>query len=95
MPTMDDLAALANQLYPGAGGSIGEYTYWNCPNSSSCRLDSSLGFANSTGTSEFYVWSGEEYSSGSAYFRRFGPTFTSTGNNSRRSTDLQAVCLGD
>jgi len=95
MPTMADLAALANELYPDAGGSIGEDTNWTCPNSTSCRQDSSLGFANSTGSSVFYVWSGEENSSTTAYGRPFSHMSTYYKYYARYLSNIQAVCLGD
>jgi len=96
MPTLEDLAALASQLYPDAGGAIEEKHSWACPNSTSCRQDSSLGFANSTDSSEFYVWSGMEGSSFGAYGWTFGPTATNYYHFSNRHlSDPQAVCLGD
>jgi len=95
MPTLADLAALANQLYPDAEGAIGAETNWDCPNSRSCKQDSSLGFANSTGNSDFYVWSGKESSSGYAYSRYFFPMNTIYSGYARTSSDKQAVCLGD
>ena len=93
MPTMEDLAALANELYGTT--EITAYKDWTCPNSTNCRADSSLGFANSTGTSSFYVWSGEETSSINAYTRGFYPTVTYYSNINRSSSDRQAVCLDD
>ena len=95
MPTMEDLAALANQLYPDAGGAIGENTYWSCPNGTSCRQDSSLGFANSTGNSEFYIWADmvEDYNIVSG--RSFLPTDTYYDQVFRGNPYRQAVCLGD
>ena len=95
MPTLKDLAALANQLYPDAEGAIGESTYWTCPNNTSCRQDSSLGFANSTGSSSFFVWSGKEDSSSRAYYRGFNPTGAYYSGNYRDGSSQQAVCLGD
>ena len=94
MPTLDDLVALANELYGTT--EITAYKNWSCPNSTSCRQDSSLGFANSTGSSSFYVWSGKELDNASAYYRFFYPTGTDCfGNYTRANGDLQAVCLGD
>ena len=99
MPTMEDLAALANQLYPDAGGAIGAETNWDCPNSTSCRADSSLGFANSTGNSKFYVWSGKETDSDRARSRLFYPTHTYYNDYFyhflRNNSNQQAVCLDD
>ena len=93
MPTMEDLAALANELYGTT--EITAYKSWGCPNGTSCRADSSLGFADSTGSSEFVVWSGKVHSSNGAYVRAFGPTSTYYCYYGLTSSSLQAVCLGD
>ena len=93
MPTMEDLAALANELYGTT--EITAYKDWTCQNSTSCRQDSSLGFANSTGSSSFFVWSGKEDSSSRAYYRGFNPTGAYYSGNYRDGSSQQAVCLGD
>jgi len=94
MPTMDDLAALANELY-GTTEITAYKEVWSCPNGTSCRQDSSFGFANSTGDSEFYIWAdmAEDYNIASG--RSFLPTDTYYDQVFRGNPYRQAVCLGD
>ena len=49
-----------------------------------------LGFTSS----DFILWSGEESSSGYAYIRRFGSTYSNYYNEGRFTSYTQAVCLG-
>ena len=92
MPTADDLANLASQLYKGnptIGDSIGGLI-WDQD------AASALGFTSTN----FYLWSGEEddrdgvYSNG-AYVRYFGSTFSYWNTNGRGSNGSQAVCIAD
>ena len=85
MPTEADLTELAKVLY-------------NTSNirSSNLTLDtskaSSMGFTGS----EFYVWSGEEGDSLSAYYRYFDSSSTGWHNSYRRDGGrAQAVCIAD
>ena len=99
MPNQKQLQELAAYLYPDIS-SINASGYTYCPKDDSgyytkCRQDSSLGFANSTGTSEFYVWSGTEFSSDDACNSYFSPMFTYYLVDARYGSYLQAVCLGD
>ena len=91
MPTADDLAKLATELYKehpsvGAKQSINGLTL-------DTSVASSMGF---TGAS-FYVWSGEEISSNSAYSRNFSSSYTNWyySYGGRGSSRIQAVCSGD
>ena len=88
MPTADDLAKLATELY---GVQVGAKQDINSGLTLDTSKASSLGF---TGTS-FYVWSGEELNNGYAYYRYFNSSRTLWQNNFRRLSYLQALCLGD
>ena len=90
MPTADDLAKLATELYKG-NPTVGAKQYV-----SDLQLDtskaSSLGFTDSS----FYVWSGEEYTSIYAYYRYFTQQFTDCDYGlSRGISGHQAVCVGE
>ena len=89
LPTMAQLAELASQLYvgnPSIGAKGNKYDIQFDSNSSTAK---SLGLIPS-----FYLWSGEEGSSGSAYYRYFGTTY-SNWNDTYRNGIGQAVCVGD
>ena len=87
MPTMDDLAKLATELYGTTVGAEQDIGY--------LQLDSSK--ASSMGFTEQYfsVWSGEEYNSYYAKYRRFRSSDTSWYGASRDSSRNQAVCVGE
>ena len=90
MPTADDLAKLASQLYKG-NPSIGA-----TQNVSGLQWDqdaaSALGFTSSS----FFLWSGEEYNRYIAYSRVFSSTSTSWYDRSGRAFAVyQAFCLAD
>ena len=90
MPTMEDLAKLATELYK-EHPSVGVYQ-----SISGLTLDtskaSSMGF---TGTS-FYVWSGKELDNhGLVSIRSFESTRLGRGSCGRESNDVQTVCLGE
>ena len=89
MPTMDDLAKLASQLYKG-NPTINAYN-----NYEDLQWDqdaaSALGFPSSV----FYLWSGEEYSGYRACYRYFRYTYSLYRYDSRNESGRQAVCLGD
>ena len=91
MPTMAQLGELASQLYVG-NPSIGARE-----NKTGIQFDSNSSTAKSLGlTPSFYLWSGEEYSSSSAYTRSFLTTRSRWyGNLTRNSSGNQAVCLGE
>ena len=91
MPTADDLAKLASQLYKG-NPSIGAYPHqvvhylqWDQD------AATALGFTSS----DFTLWSGEESTSLHAYYRYFDSTYSIYSDNYRFYSDRQAVCLGD
>ena len=90
MPTMAQLADIANYVYNTSGIDATEHVY-------NITLDydkvAELGFTASSGSS-FYVWSGVE-SSNSARHRSFSPTRTDWFYSYRYDSGLQAVCLGD
>ena len=91
MPTMAQVAEIANYVYNTSGIGAKDDV-------SNLTLDydkvSELGFTVTQG-SYFYVWSGEDSSSGNAYFRRFNSTVTNSYLNPRDYRNHQAVCLGD
>ena len=91
MPTADDLAKLASQLYKG-NPSIGAYPYqvvhylqWDQD------AATALGFTSS----DFTLWSGEESSSLHAYYRYFDSTYSIYSDNYRFYSGIQTVCLGE
>ena len=88
MPTMAQVAEIANYVYNTSGIGAKENVY-------SLTLDrdkaAELGFTGSY----FSVWSGEEYSRDGAYYRYFSSTNTNWGGINRHNRNLQAVCLGD
>ena len=90
MPTADDLAKLATELYKehpsvGAKQDIGRGLTLDTSKASS------MGFTGS----EFAVWSGEEYYSYYAYYRIFYSSNTYWRSNFRNLSNRQAVCLGN
>ena len=87
MPTADDLAQLAKELYKGkpiVGGS--EYV--------NAELDTSKAASMGFTGSYFEVWSGEEHSGGYAYNRGFNQS-GSGWSYQHRNSPLQAVCVGE
>ena len=91
MPTQAQLTALAEYIYPDAD-EIKDETTTTFANWDADRA--SLFMAQSP-YSWFYVWSGQEYSQDSAYFRVFTPADTSWVYNFRNDSGILAVCLGD
>ena len=92
MPTMAQLGELASQLYVG-NPSIGAME-----DKSNIQYDPNSPVSKSLGlTPYFYLWSGEEYFSYSAYRRYFGTTSSNwlNGYGARGISINQAVCLGD
>ena len=91
MPTMAQLADIANYVYntSGISGSHSGLTR-------DYDKVAELGFIASSG-STFRVWSGdgEGYSSTNAYLRSFGPTDTGFHYLIRSNSNRQAVCIGD
>ena len=89
LPTLDELGKIASSLYSG-NPSIGAKQDMS-------GLTYISGTASSLGLPEptFYLWSGEEGSSSTAYGRGFFPTYSGWGNRYRGTSGLQAVCLGD
>ena len=89
MPTADDLAKLATELYK-EHPSVGAYQYI-----ADLTLDtsksSSIGFTESP----FFVWSGEEFQSGQAGHRYFDSSNTYLDYYWRNGSINQAMCLGD
>ncbi len=95
MPTADDLAKLASQLYKG-NPSIGAKE-----NEGGFQWDQDAATVLGFNSSEFKLWSGEEddrdgvYSNG-AYVRHFGSTVSYWNANGRGDgSNVQAVCLGE
>ena len=92
MPTADDLAKLATELYKGnptVGAKQSIYSGLQLDTSKA----SSLGFPGSG----FNVWSGEVLNRGSAYYRRFNSSGTYWDSSSRAGSSRyeQAVCVAE
>ena len=87
MPTAEDLAKLATELY---GVQVGAKQNIDDGLTINTSKAASMGFSGS----EFYVWSGEENGSNYAYYRYFCSSYTYW-NGSNGSSIGQAVCLGD
>ena len=88
MPTADDLAKLASQLYKGNPSIGAKETYdgqWDQD------AATALGFTSHS----FYLWLGEERDSHTAYARTFGSRFSGWGNASRYHSYFQAFCIVD
>ena len=92
LPSQEQLTALANELYdePIFGGSFTAAEYANRDND----LAVSMGFISSPGSS-FFLWSSEEYSKISAYYRYFNSTYTYRDNYRRSGSSFQAMCLAE
>ena len=91
MPTHAQVDEIAQYVYNTSSISAGS-------TASGLTLDydkaAELGLTATSG-SQFYIWSGEEYSSYYAYIRNFDSTNTRWTNSNRYSSYQQAVCLGD
>ena len=90
MPTMAQLGELASQLYvgnPSIGAKEDKYDNEYDPNS---PVSKALGL-----TPDFYLWSGEEYSSYFAYSRSFTWSDIEWDYNGRHYRRYQAICLGE
>ena len=87
MPTMDDLAKLASQLYKGNPTIVAyqdaEHLQWDQD------AATALGFTSPN----FSLWSGEEGNGLRAYYRSFGST--GSGWHGLNLSNGQAVCLGE
>ena len=90
MPTANDLAKLASQLYKG-NPTINAYNdYYNL------QWDQDAASALGLMTLPFSLWSGEEYTSLDAYYRYFYSTYSGYRYGGRyNGSERQAVCLGD
>ena len=89
MPTADDLAKLASQLYKG-NPSIGAQADRN-----DLQWDQDAATALGFTSSDFYLWSDEEISSDRVRERYFAPTRVYWGTGRRYYSYLQAVCIAD
>ena len=89
LPTMVQLGELASQMY------VGNPTIGAKEDKYDIQFDSNSSAAKSLGLRPyFYLWSGEEYSSGYAYLRDFSTTRSGWGNGYNRSgSGAQAVCI--
>ena len=90
MPTMAQLGELASQLYVGNPTIGAKEDKYNIQFDSNSSIAISLGL-----TPYFYLWSGEEESSGDAYYRCFDSSSTEWNAYYRSLSDGQAVCLGE
>ena len=88
LPSQSDLVEIAKVLYPNQTINSNGWTD---------NLTYTAGTATSLGFSEpdFYLWSGEEYSSHYAYSRFFFTRRSEWSSSSRDSSGGQAVCLGE
>ncbi len=89
MPTMAQLAEIANFIY-NTDKIQAQNSVSNISRDDTKAL--SLGFKFNTG-SPFYIWSGEEYDSNSAYDRYFFPTYSNFSNRIRYGSDRYAICI--
>ena len=93
LPTLADLGKIASAIYKGNPSVGAKETVIN--------LTYESGTATSLGLPEptFYLWSGEESSEATAYYRSFNSTTTYSTNNSsedyRNNSGYHAICLGD
>ena len=90
MPTAEDLAKLATEVYKG-NPTVGAMQDIDDGLQLDFSKASSLGFDNPP----FIVWSGEEYNSDTAYLRVFVQSFTFCDNRERDLSEYQAVCVGE
>ncbi len=91
MPTADDLAKLASQLYKGNPSIGAEQSYGG-------QWDQDAATALGFTSPNFELWSGEEISNGRAYVRNFTSTYSGWFNGFYRdnvNNSPQAVCLGE
>ena len=90
MPTMDDLAKLANQLYKGNPGIMAYGSYYHLQWDQDAAT--SLGFTSP----DFYLWSDEELNSGGAYARYCDSTISGYSSHGMRGeSSVQAFCIAD
>ena len=90
MPTLADLGKLATELYkehPSVGAKQNIFRGITLDTSKA----SSMGFTGSS----FYVWSGEEHYSSTAFRRDFYSSYTRWDDYSRTNSNVQAVCIAD
>ena len=90
MPTMAQLGELASQMYVGNPSIGAKETKENIQYDPNSPVSKSLGL-----TPSFYLWSGEENSSYTAYLRSFNTTYSDWDGNPRYVINFQAVCLGE
>ncbi len=91
LPSQEQLDQLARDLYPGTTiYTDNTRSYGDRAND----LAVSMGFISSPG-STFGLWSSEESSQYTAYYRNFYSTNTGRYSNTRYNSNLQAVCLAE
>ena len=90
MPTMAQLGELASQMYVGNPSIGAKETKENIQYDPNSSVSKALGL-----TSNFWLWSGEEESSSSAYYRGFGTTRSGWTYGYRGESIIPAVCLGE
>lgn len=91
LPTMEQLGQLATYLY-NYDRTIGAKQDIN----SGISLDTTKAsqfLSASPYSTAFYVWSGQEYSQSSAYYRYFDITYTGWCSTNRNVSYLLAVCI--
>ena len=94
MPTMDQLAQLATQIYGETIGKTDDKS--GLLTIKDQALFDALHTKSPTATSsDFYVWSSVEVDSDGAFIRGFGDTDSLYNYCIRINSNLLAVCLGD
>ena len=90
LPSQEQLDQLARDLYPGT-----EITTGTSYGSRDNDLAVSMGFITTYPDENFRVWSSEEDSKSSAYYRFFNSTYTRWRHYYRHDSGYQAVCLAE
>ena len=89
LPNQSELTKIASYIYNTDVAESG-YTYETRDDDKASKLGFKV-----TSNSNFYVWSGQEYDSVTAYGRGSAPSSTLWGNYYRGNSHFQAVCVGD
>ena len=87
MVSESDLVKIANYIYNTTG----------LPTSykSNLTFDGTKAAKLGLPSRDFYLWSGQEFTSNNAGFRRFDSTGTGSGTSPRGNSKQLAICLGD
>ena len=94
LPSLEQLAQLARDLYPGATIDTGSGENSTGGNGRDNDLAMEWNFISSPSFG-FWLWSSEVSSKGHAYSRYFGSPTTYWASYDRDDSRLQAVCLAE